>query len=305
MQRPICPKCGSPVYKNGHDKYGNQQFICKRCRYSFKISHTKHHKLFSFPYPKCPICSKTMEIRKIRRSFVVFRCRHCHTSRRVPLFLPQPVPFSIHPFKFFRFPILIVIQAFILYFKYNLSFRAIANALSIPVSHVTIYHWIIRLSSSLNPLIPINLFKVHADETIILFKARRYYVWFVVDSESHLILAWHVSRYRDVSNVKILLSKLKSSPDILVTDHMPSYSACVDMFFKDIEHLQVGLGGNNPVESRFSLFKMFVKVKRGFKKYRNIPLYVRGFCIVHNLYKLVGGDFNDLMLKLYSFITNT
>jgi len=154
-------------------------------------------------------------------------------------------------------------------------------------------------------LIPVDTFKVHVDETVILFKARRYYIWFVVDSQSHLILAWHVSRYKDASNVKILLSKLTSLPNTLVTDHMPAYSAVVNMFFNNLEHLQVGLGKNNPVESRFSLFKMFVKVKRGFKKYRNISLYVQGFCIVHNLFKFVGGDIHALILKLPSFITTT
>ncbi|MFN4267958.1 MAG: IS1 family transposase, partial [Fervidobacterium pennivorans] len=30
-----CPKCGSTsLYKNGHDKYGNQQFLCKLCHHS-------------------------------------------------------------------------------------------------------------------------------------------------------------------------------------------------------------------------------------------------------------------------------
>ncbi|RKX44448.1 MAG: hypothetical protein DRP38_09380 [Thermotogae bacterium] len=77
------------------------------------------------------------------------------------------------------------------------------------------------------------------------------------------------------------------------------------MFFSNLEHLQVGLSRNNPVESRFPLFKMFAKVKRGFKKYRNISLYVQGFCIVHNLFKLVGGDIHALILKLSSLITTT
>ena len=149
--------------------------------------------------------------------------------------LPQPVPFSFHPFKFFQFPFHIVVKSFILYFKYNLSLRAVTNSMHVPVSHVTTYHWIIRLSSFLHLLIPVNVFKVHVDETVIPFKARRYYVWFVVDSQSHLIFAWHVSKYRDASNVKILLSKLTSPPNILVTDHMPVYTTAVNMFFNNLD----------------------------------------------------------------------
>ncbi|WP_448377100.1 IS1/IS1595 family N-terminal zinc-binding domain-containing protein [Fervidobacterium sp.] len=97
-----CPKCGSTnFYKNGHDKYGNQQFLCKDCNHSFRLSHSHKHKNFSFPYPKCPSCGKSMEIHKSHRSFVVFRCRTCHTKDRVPL--PEPVSIFADYFKYFRF----------------------------------------------------------------------------------------------------------------------------------------------------------------------------------------------------------
>ncbi|WP_231882290.1 IS1/IS1595 family N-terminal zinc-binding domain-containing protein [Fervidobacterium ngatamarikiense] len=55
-----CPKCGSTsLYKNGHDKYGNQQFLCKLCHLSFKLSHSQKRKNFPFPYPKCTSCGKS------------------------------------------------------------------------------------------------------------------------------------------------------------------------------------------------------------------------------------------------------
>ncbi|WP_231882309.1 IS1/IS1595 family N-terminal zinc-binding domain-containing protein [Fervidobacterium ngatamarikiense] len=55
-----CPKCGSTsLYKNGHDKYGNQQFLCKLCHHFFKVSHSHKRKNFPFPYPKCPSCGKS------------------------------------------------------------------------------------------------------------------------------------------------------------------------------------------------------------------------------------------------------
>lgn len=114
-----------------------------------------------------------------------------------------------------------------------------------------------------------------------------------------------MSRYRDASNVKILLSKLHKPPSVLVTNHMPAYNAAVELFFPQIELLQVGLGGNNTVETRFSLFKDFYRAKRGFKKFRNIPLYVNGFCVIHNLYKLEGEGYYAMVAKLISFITTT
>ncbi|WP_448378558.1 IS1/IS1595 family N-terminal zinc-binding domain-containing protein [Fervidobacterium sp.] len=101
---PSCPKCGSTnFYKNGHDKYGNQQFFCKNCKRTFKLSYSHKRKIFSFPYPKCPSCGKSMQIHKTHRSFVVFRCRTCHTKDRVPFNLPEPASFVSDYFKYFRF----------------------------------------------------------------------------------------------------------------------------------------------------------------------------------------------------------
>ncbi|WP_427854517.1 IS1/IS1595 family N-terminal zinc-binding domain-containing protein [Fervidobacterium islandicum] len=135
-QKPSCPKCGSTnTYKNGHDKFHNQQYFCKR---SFKLTHCQKHKLFPFPYPKCPKCGKTMEIYKIRHAFVVFRCKPCHTKDRILTNLPQPVLLPLDSFKFFRFPIFIVLKAFVLYFKANLSLRSLRDSLNINVSHAAI-----------------------------------------------------------------------------------------------------------------------------------------------------------------------
>lgn len=129
-----------------------------------------------FTYPRCIHCNHTMQIYKIRRYFVRFRCRKCNFKTSVPLSLPQPVTFTIQPFKFFRFPIYIVLKAFILYFKYNLSLRAIKASLNINVSHVAIYKWIIKLSSIVLLFKFENVFKIHGDETVIVFQNRKYYV---------------------------------------------------------------------------------------------------------------------------------
>ena len=311
IQRPTCPKCGSTnVWKNGHDEYHNQLFLCKDCRHSFKLTHSKKRKNFSFPYPKCPHCGKAMEIHKIRRGFVVFRCRSCRFKDRIPLNLPYPLSLPLEPFKYFRFPIYIVLKAFVLYFKFNMSYRALKNSLNIDVSHVTIYKWIVRLSFFFSIFIPENVFKVHGDETVVVFKNRKYYVWFLVDHDTNLILSWHVSRYRDMSQVRILLNKFFScySNDCAVefiTDGLGAYDAAVNLLFKNIDHTVVSLGGNNQCESKFSLFKDFIRLKRRFKKFSNFLCYVHGFCVVKNLFKLHGGDVNCVISSLASIITTS
>jgi len=52
-----------------------------------------------------------------------------------------------------------------------------------------------------------NVFSVHADETVLVSKNKsiKYYVWLLIIHETNLI--WHVSKYRDLGQVKVLLEK--------------------------------------------------------------------------------------------------
>ena len=49
-------------------------------------------------------------------------------------------------------------------------------------------------------------------------------------------------------------------------------------------------GYNNAVESEYSLLKDFIRAKRGFKKFSNIPKYINGWVYIHNLFKDLGSD---------------
>jgi len=53
-------------------------------------------KLFSFSYPKCPVCGRSMQIYKIRRGFIRFRCKSCKTKTNVNRFIPpEPIAPSL------------------------------------------------------------------------------------------------------------------------------------------------------------------------------------------------------------------
>jgi transposase-like protein len=178
--------------------------------------------------------------------------------------------------------------------------------LNINVSHVAIYKWIIKLSSVISLFEFENVFKVHGDETVIVFRDKKYYVWLLVEHGTNLIVAWHVSRYRDMSQVKILLDKYfsqrKQNTQIeLITDGLKAYEIAVKLNFDNVEHREVRLGKNNECESKFSLFKMFVRAKRSFKKFSNIRYYVNGFCVVRNLCKLYENE-NEMITALASII---
>ncbi|WP_448376089.1 hypothetical protein [Fervidobacterium sp.] len=59
--------------------------------------------------------------------------------------LPELVSFISDYFKYFRFPVFIVLKAFVLYMKRNMSYRTVADSLNIEVSYVSIYKWVTKL----------------------------------------------------------------------------------------------------------------------------------------------------------------
>ncbi len=192
--------------------------------------------------------------------------------------------------------------------KGNCSFRTIANSLNIKVSHVSIYKWVIKLCALFSVLFPTfeNVFRVHADETIVVFKDQKYYVWLLVDHDTNLILSWHVSKYRDMGQVKVLLEKfLGNSKDKsieLITDGLGAYESA-QILFKNINHVVVSLG-KNMCESKFSLLKDFFRLKRGLKKLANLDLYIH-VCIVKNLWKINKSNINNVISQLATFITTS
>jgi hypothetical protein len=95
-----------------------------------------------------------------------------------------------------------------------MSYRSLAHSLNIKVSHVTIYKWVIKLCTLFSVLFPTftieNVFSVHADETVLVFKEQKYYVWLLVDHETNFvgmsqsIVIWDKSKYYSRSSLVIL-----------------------------------------------------------------------------------------------------
>jgi putative transposase len=116
-----------------------------------------------------------------------------------------------------------------------------------------------------------------------VFKEQKYYVWLLVDHETNFILCWHVSKYRDMGQVKVLLEKFfgNSKPKNieLITDGLGAYESAVKI---NINHAVISLG-KNMCESKFSLLKDFFRLKRELKNTKNLAKYIQGFCVVKNL----------------------
>jgi len=116
------------------------------------------------------------------------------------------------------------------------------------------------------------------------------------------IVAWHFSRYRDYSNAIRLLKQIKKYPQLITTDGLGVYKQAIEELFGSGIHQRVHLSHNNAVEPRYSLLKDFIRAKRGFKKFSNIPKYINGWVYIHNLYKELGGDKYAIIQSLFSSI---
>ncbi|CDI40808.1 transposase (fragment) [Tepidanaerobacter acetatoxydans Re1] len=97
-------------------------------------------------------------------------------------------------FKGMRYPVHII-SALSMFYLGKDSFRNIALILkvayNVKVSHTTISNWCKKfaplfhnLSLELMPMLDFNSGKWHADETVVKINGQKYYVWFIVDSNS-------------------------------------------------------------------------------------------------------------------------
>jgi len=200
-------------------------------------------------------------------------------------------------FRGMRKSALAVAAALDLYFK-GLSLRQIShhlkNTTGIAVSHITIRNWVKKyvkmIDSFLTNLKLPNSERWHADETVVRVEDRHILIWTLLDSESRMILATYISKYRGVDEALNLLKKGKEvvgkSPDEIVTDGLKSYGKAVSVFDGETIHVQSSLrkGLNNRIERLFRDMKLKSKIS-GFRSEDGVKVFADGYRIYHNFIK--------------------
>lgn len=289
-----CPKCSSnSLWKYGRDYKGRQKYCCKKCRTQF-VPEASRHKQLNI---KCPWCGCAMEIYKRRKFYTRYRCSSIHYKNRKPCRckiniynIPDEVLNTVSAvtngktnFKYMRYPQQIIIKALRLFFLRKMSTRQIAADLaeeySIKVSHVTIYKWAVKFSYLFSSIAAQRSLKVsdewHLDETVVKVAGKKYYLWVALCSETRVVLAWHLSPYRDtIQAIRLLRAAIRNSktqPAILITDRYPAYVSAIYADCPDAEHIRVSsfddLISNNTLERFMGSFKDWYKKLRGFKSY--------------------------------------
>ncbi|NLJ93887.1 MAG: IS6 family transposase [Clostridiaceae bacterium] len=299
-----CPRCFSKnLYKFGKDKEGNQKFQCKSCKRQW----APDAKPFKSKYPSCPKCGKTSFLHHDYKLYSNFRCndrKNCNHSFfvvklvEVPPTSSKDLKLESFTMKRMRHPFHIVLTALVQYFIGNSTFRKVAETLyltnQVKVSHVTISKWCKRFAPALFNVT--NRYKDqinvsdsdewHFDETYIKIKGKWYYLWLAIDSETRMILDFHLSPYRDATSAFSLIHSCQSQygtpQTMFVSDRYPAYRQAFEKLLPEKIHLRVedfaDNISNNVIEAFNGQFKAWYKTKRGFQSFESantlIALYI-------------------------------
>lgn len=252
-----CPRCNSKkLYKYGKDRFGNQKYQCPICKHQFAPDSPK--KVNPRKYPSCPVCGKSAFLHHDYDDYSNYRCsdkkcNHSFFQAKSTVKLPPSMSNIIgkYNFKRMRHSLHLVITALTLFYIGGTSFRKITTMLeilyNIKVSHVTISDWCKKFAPifhskmlTLMPLMNFDSDEWHADETVVKILGKKYYIWFIIDSETRFVLGFHLSPHRDSPQAFSLFDSVKQpgKPNAIVTDRYSAYKVPTKAIF-GVPHIRV------------------------------------------------------------------
>ena len=306
-----CPKCNSShkFYRFGKDKSGNQKYLCRKCNHQFTLALLPPEKRGREcseirKYPSCPVCGKASFLHHDYPTHFNYRCcnKKCNHSffAAKNVELPDTVSslFGKTDFKRMRHSARVIFIVLSMYFFGKDSFRQISLILdrlfNIKLSHVTVSKWCVKfapifnsLSLSFLPLMNFNSDEWHVDETVVKIRGKKYWLWFVIDSETRFVLGFYLSDRSSIS-AHTIMDRVKrlGQPQSIVTDELPAYVQAVKKFFPKTKHIQVQDFtddiSNNLIESFNKTFKAWYKTKNGFDSYANANSLISVFTFFYN-----------------------
>lgn len=188
-------------------------------------------------------------------------------------------------FKRMRHSIHLIITALTLFYIGGKFFRKIATMLetlyNIKVSHVTISNRCKKFAPvfhskmlTLMPLMNFDSDEWHADEAVVKILGKKYYIWFIIDSETRFVLGFHLSPHRDSPQAFSLFDSVKQygKPNTIVTDRYSAYKVPTKSIF-GVPHIRVASFkddiSNNVIEAFNRRFKYWYKTGYGFNSFES------------------------------------
>lgn len=306
-----CPRCFSKkLYKYGKDLKGNQKYQCTSCRRQWApavLANPRYNK----NYPPCPMCNGGSFLHHDYEHYSNFRCNNrkkCNHSffvvkkAQIQPSSSQNIELEEFSLKGMRYPFHVVLTALILYFIGNSTLRKVSETLklahNIDVSHVSIHKWIKRFAPAFINTAEqykeqINLAdsdEWHFDETYVKISGKWYYLWWAIDSETRMILDFHLSPTRDASAAYTLTSSCKERygcpRSMIVSDRFSAYNQAFKFIMPSATHLKVedfaDPISNNLIEAFNGQFKAWYKAKRGFKSFESANTYIALYIFFYN-----------------------
>ena len=299
-----CPKCNSQkLYKYGKDPFGNQKYQCRICKHQFAPARAAS--LRKTRYPSCPMCGKASFLHHDYADYSNYRCgdkkcNHSFFTTKQTVKLPPSMSELVgkKDFKRLRHPIQLVITALVQFYIGKSSFRNIVLMLNmlynIKITHVTISDWCKKfapvfnnISLSLLPSMNFNSDEWHADETVVKINGVKHYIWFIVDSETRLVLSFHLSPHRDSPQAHSLFNSVSTlgKPNAIVSDRYAAYNVPVKSIF-GVKHIRVESFeddiSNNLIEAFNKQFKAWYKTKQGFNSFESANNMIAMFVFFFN-----------------------
>ena len=175
--------------------------------------------------------------------------------------------------------------------------RFLKNHMSVSVSHVSIYRWIRHfapffktISNFLLQNANLQSDEWHADETYIKIKGQQHLLWILMDSETRVVIAFHLSSVRDSNTALTLFEKSRNitdaSPFTIITDGLDAYNMPIVLAYsKSKHHIYSSFAddsSNNVLESFNKTFKAWYKKKKGFHSFASALDMISNFLFYYN-----------------------
>jgi transposase-like protein len=251
------------------------------------------------PEPVCKTCGSSKFLVKAgfryNRSGPLqrFYCKRCNTYSA-----------DRYGFEKMKTQAFAIVSALDLYFR-GISLRQISEHLlslfGIDVSYGTIYNWIRKYVELVHEFtkdlkLPTSE-RWHADETSTRVRGRQTIIWSLLDSETRILVAFHISRRKNVEEASVLLRKglaaSENYPSEIVTDGLPSYAKAIEMEFNKtctnagskVMHILgplVGKINNNKIERFNGLVKARIRAMSHFNNETGTETFEKGFPIYYN-----------------------
>jgi transposase-like protein len=244
--------------------------------------------------PKCGSSENTPHCIRINKGGPVkrYRCKHCKTTFS-----------NRNGFEGMKNQAKIIASALDLYYK-GLSLRKISEHFetlySVKISYTTIYYWLAKYVEIVEKYAPIGPMttgeRLAADETMIKIRGRHLMLWGLLDRETKILVAEHISARRSTEAAIVLLEKgqsktkpLEGQVSELTTDGLNSYAEALQLM-KDktvpLIHLQ-GPGltakkSNNEMERLMGTVKERTILAKHFNGEKGAELFSKGFREYYN-----------------------